>query len=84
MYVQLIPDVDGDSREARRAALVKRFEDVAKKYSDAGVEVDPSSISVGGQMIEAVVPVATYDEATRSLEDDGFRVDVAEPFDAAL
>lgn len=84
VYLQYLPDVAGDSRAARRAALRKRFDDVVKKRAHTGVELDHKSLSVSGQMIEALVPVERYEQAASELEADAVRVDLAESFDATL
>ncbi len=84
VYLQYLPDVPGDSRDARGKALRNRFEQVARKRAHTGVELHPDSLSVSGQVIEALVPVERYEQATRELEDDDVRVDLVESFDATL
>lgn len=84
VYLQYLPDIRGRSRDARRKALRTRFDQIAEKRSQTGVELDPGSLSVSGQVIEALVPIQHFDEARHELEDDDLRVDLVESFDAAL
>lgn len=84
VYLQYLPDLPGRSRDARREALRNEFQRIAEKGSRTGVELDPGSLSVSGQVIEALVPIQHFDEAKHVLENDGVRVDLVEPFDATL
>jgi predicted nucleotidyltransferase len=84
VYLQYLPELPGASRDDRGKELKKQFEQVASKRAHTGVQLDPDSLSVSGQVIEALLPVERYEQATRELEDDNVCVDIVESFDATL
>lgn len=84
VYLQYLPNVSGRSAAARGRALRDRFERVARKHADVGVQLDPKSMSVSGQMIEALLPLEHYEQARHQLEDEKVRVDIVESYDATL
>lgn len=83
VYLQYVPDVPGESREARGEVLRTKFEQ-AREHTQGDIELHPDSMSVSGQMIEALLPVEQYEQAARELEAHDMRVDIAEAFDATL
>lgn len=84
VYLQYLPSVSGKSAAARGKALRDRFERVARRHEAMGVQLDPESMSVSGQMIEALLPLEHYEQARHELEDEKVRVDIVESFDATL
>jgi hypothetical protein len=84
VYLQHLSETPSESPEDRGKNLREFFEHVAHKRAHTGVELLPETFSVTGQMIEALLPLEFYEQATRELEDDDVRVDLVESFDATL
>jgi hypothetical protein len=64
------------SRSARRNILQQKFAEVANDIRSDGAEVDPGSVSVSGQTVEAIFPVDNYDYITDKLKKQDIRVDL--------
>ena len=84
VYLQMVPDVPGDTRDERRSALHAYFDELARRRAHTGLELKPDTLSVSGQMIEALLPLATYDTALDELQGEDVKVDLAEALDATL
>lgn len=84
VYLQYKPTVRGRSLSARSKALRNRFDKVARMHAGTGVELHPESLSVSGQVIEALVPLEHYEQAMHELEHDDVRVDLVQAFQATL
>jgi hypothetical protein len=72
------------SLRARRAALRRKFEEIASEIAADGATLDVSSLSVAGQNAEAVLPLSQFDELARRLQERDVRVDVLLDRAAAL
>lgn len=68
--------ITGPSRDARRRSLRAAFENVADAIRTQGAEVNLDSISVSGQIAEAILPISSIDEITKALDEQDVRVDV--------
>jgi hypothetical protein len=82
VYLQYRSNVAGGSRAARRETLRKHFERVASEHSGSRLELDPASLSVSGQMIEALVPLEDYEQVVRDLAGDDLHIDLVQSFKA--
>ena len=80
VYLQYMPDIGGASRTERRTALRDRFDSLAGNRAGDEVELDPKSLSVSGQTIEALVPVDRFDEVASELAGDDVNVALVESF----
>lgn len=68
--------ITGPSRDARHQSLRAAFENIADAIRTQGAEVDLDSISVSGQIVEAILPISCFDEITKVLDEQDVRVDV--------
>jgi hypothetical protein len=66
-------ELEGASRAERRGHLRGEFERIA---GEAGVTVDPETVSAASQTIEGVLPVDRYDELVKDLRERNVRVDI--------
>ena len=64
------------SRSHRRDLLKQTFEDIARSIASEGAEVDLDSVSVSGQTVEAILPVAKYDDIESKLLEQNILVDL--------
>lgn len=64
VYLQYLPSLETISAPSRRQALRARFAKAADGHS---VELDPTSLSESGQVIEALVPVERFDQVSHDL-----------------
>jgi hypothetical protein len=78
VYLQYRPRLDPGSRAERREALHSAFEELTADKPH--VMLDPKSLSVSGQSIEATVPLERFDEVERELADSGLGVNVVRDY----
>lgn len=76
--VQYVGTVPATTRAQRRAFLEERFEEVARQ-EHGHLTVQPDSLSVSGQTVDALVPVDDLETMERRLAGADFRIDVMEP-----
>ena len=84
VYLAYLRDLPDRSLDARRQELRERFQRIADKSSDTGLELDPQTLSVSGQVIQGVLPIEHFDQAKHELEGDDVRFGLVEYFDATL
>lgn len=72
--LQIADSLPALPRAKRREWLAGRFDAVAKLRSGE-VELDLDSISPSAQTVEALIPLAQYDEIEAELKRHGIRVD---------
>lgn len=68
------PRLSVKNRDARRAELGSRFAGAEERIRPMGAIVDPTSLSVSGQSVEAVLPIGAYDDLVRGLADEHISV----------
>lgn len=73
--LQYQPRVTMGSRSDRNAVLVEHFKVLATAILERGGSMDLSSVSTSGQTVEAVLPIAAYDELVAALAKQHVRVD---------
>ena len=66
------------TREQRRSHLSAIFSQIATERADH-LTVDPESLSVSGQLVDATVACDAFDHVVPDLAKEGVRVDIARP-----
>lgn len=72
--IEYLDDLVTLPRPARAALLRDRFGDAARVVAQAGGHVDLDTIAVSGQVVEAVLPVPSFDTLSTTLERGPIRI----------
>jgi hypothetical protein len=75
--VQYVGDPPRATRGERRNWLQDLFAQLSDRLG-SGLEITPDSLSLSGQTVEAVVPVAELDALSDRLSGEQFRLDVSQ------